>query len=330
MPESASVTSLSAPIASSEPKVSPVQASSQAVPNPKGTPIPPGTVSAVPSNLITPLASEQSGVASCAQIPPVTPLAITSSQAKATAISSSLTSPQNPLSLSLKGPLSPPATLSLSTQSAPVAPSVPPVFLTSPGSHLAPLHQSCVGSAIQPVGQTGANVLSDSIMNTISVDHASIGASYPSQRSVIPPLPSRNEVVPDAVAAFPVEAPASPLALSVDKGPSTITGIASYSPSGSSNAAVSFPLPPTPSLILKGSPDASVQQPLVAQISPGSPGSPGSKEAPVSSIGTTSLVMTNPSTISAVPIIFACPRPSKIPGTESSLSERLLNDRKNP
>ncbi|XP_016021171.2 nascent polypeptide-associated complex subunit alpha, muscle-specific form-like, partial [Rousettus aegyptiacus] len=301
MPESASVSSLSAPIASSEPKVSPVQASSQAIPNPKGTPIPPGTVSAVPSNLITPLASEQSGVASCAQIPPVTPLAITSSQAKATAISSSLTSPQNPLSLSLKGPLSPPATLSLSTQSAPVAPSVPPVFLTSPGSHLAPLHQSCVGSAIQPVGQTGANVLSDSIMNTISVDHASIGASYPSQRSVIPPLPSRNEVVPDAVAAFPVEAPASPLALSVDKGPSTITGIASYSPSGSSNAAVSFPLPPTPSLILKGSPDASVQQPLVAQISPGSPGSPGSKEAPVSSIGTTSLVMTNPSTISAVP-----------------------------
>ncbi|XP_039721967.1 nascent polypeptide-associated complex subunit alpha, muscle-specific form-like, partial [Pteropus medius] len=304
MPESGSVTSLSAPIASSEPKVSPVQASSQVAPNPKGTPILPGTVSAVPSNLITPLASGQSGVASCAQIPPVTPLAITSPQVEGTPISSPLTSPQSPLSLSLKGPLSPPAASSLSTQSVPVAPNVPPVFLTSPGSHLAPLHQSCVGSAIQPVGQTGVNVLSDSIVNTTSVDHSSIGASYPSQQAVILSLPSRNEVIPDAVTAFPVEAPASPLALSVDKGPSTITDIASYSPSGSSNAAVSFPLSPTPSLNLKGSPNASVQQPLVAQISPGSPGSPGSKEAPVSSVGTTSLVVINPSTISVVPPTF--------------------------
>ncbi|KAM5254325.1 nascent polypeptide-associated complex subunit alpha isoform 1-T2 [Hipposideros larvatus] len=79
--ESGLVTSLSAPIASSEPKASPIQAPPQVVPNPKGTPIPPGTVSAGPSHLVTPVACVQSGVVSCAQTPPATPLAITSPQA---------------------------------------------------------------------------------------------------------------------------------------------------------------------------------------------------------------------------------------------------------
>nr|XP_019597935.1 PREDICTED: nascent polypeptide-associated complex subunit alpha isoform X3 [Rhinolophus sinicus] len=304
--ESGSVTSLSAPIASSGPKTSPIQAPSQVVPTLKGTPIPPGTVSANPSHLVTPvvtpLASVQSGVASCAQTSPATPLAVTSPQVKGSPVSSALTSPQNPVSLSLKGPLSSPTALSPSTQPVPVAPNVSPVFLTSRGSHPSPLHQSCLGSTVQPMGQTGSTVLSDPVVETVSVEHSSIGAS--SRRSVIPPLPSRNEVVPAAVAAFPVGAPPSPLALSADKGPSTITSIASYSPAASSDAAISSPLPPAASLILKGSPDATQKQPLVTQIPPASPGSPGLKEAPVSSIGVTSLVMTNPSTFSVAPSTF--------------------------
>ncbi|KAM5334733.1 nascent polypeptide-associated complex subunit alpha isoform 2-T3 [Glossophaga mutica] len=302
--ESGSCTPMSAPIASSEPKTSPSQTHSQVVHDPKVTPIPPNTASAVPSHLVTPLASVPSGVASCTQTPPSTPLAITSSQIKGIPISSALTSPQNSVSLSLKGPLSPPDALPLSTQSVPVAPNVPPVFLPSLGSHLVPLHQSCFGSSVQPVCQTGPNVLSDPIVGTISVDHSSLGTSYPSQQSVISPLPSRNEAVPAAVAAFPVGALASPLALSVDKGPSTTTSVSSCSLSCSSNAATSSSLSPTASLSLKGSSSATHQQPLVAQIPPASPGSPGLKEAPVFSIGTTSLVMTNPSTISATPTTF--------------------------
>nr|KAF6369758.1 nascent polypeptide associated complex subunit alpha [Myotis myotis] len=301
--KSGSVTPLSAPIASSEPKTSPIQAPSQVVPNPKVTPIPPCTASAVPSQPLTPLASSvQSGLASCAQTPPTTPLAITSPQVKGIPISSALASPQNPVSLSLKGPLTPPAALPLSTQSVPMTPSAPPVFLTPMGSHLVPLHQSCLGSPVQCVGQTGPNVLSDSIVDTISVHHSSLGASCPSQQSVISPPPSRNEVAPAAVAAFPVGAPASSLPLSVDKGLSAITSVASYSSSGSS--AVSSPLSPTAPLTLKGSPNATHQPPLEAQMPPASPGSPGLKKAPVSSVGITSLVMTDPSTISATPTTF--------------------------
>ncbi|XP_062932423.1 nascent polypeptide-associated complex subunit alpha isoform X1 [Cynocephalus volans] len=309
--ESASLTSLSAPIAPSEPKTSPIQAPSQVVPNPESAPSPPGIVSAIPSRLVTTLASVQSGIASCPQIPPTTPLAITSPQVKSIPTSSALASPQNLVSFSLKGPVSPPAALSSSTQSVPtvtssqktMAPSIPPVFSTPLGSHLSPLHQSSFSSSVQHVDQTGPTALSDPTMNTISVDHSSVRASYHSQGSVIPPLSSRNEVVPAAVAAFSVGAPASPLAPSVDKSPSSIASITSYSPSGSLNVATSSSLSPAAPLILKGSPVATHHQSLMTQI-PVSPGSPGLKEAPVSSVGATQLVMTNPSTISAVSTIF--------------------------
>uniref|UniRef100_A0A8C6CCB7 Nascent polypeptide associated complex subunit alpha n=1 Tax=Monodon monoceros TaxID=40151 RepID=A0A8C6CCB7_MONMO len=279
--ESGSVTSLSAPVASSEPKASPLQAPSQVVPNPKGTPSPPGIVSAVSSHLVTPLVSLQSGLASCPQTPPATPLAIPSPQVKGIPISSALTSPQNPASLSLKGSLSPPAALSLSTQSIPVAPHAPPVFLTS------------LGSPVQP---SGSNILSDPIEDTVSVDHSSTGTSYPSQRSVIPPLLSKNEVVPTAEAAFPV------VALSADKGLSTITDIAS------SNVATSSLLSPTASLILKDSPSAA-HQPLVAQI-------------PVSSVGTTPLGMANSSTVSAASITFEVATCVSLPVSSGPMSSK--------
>uniref|UniRef100_A0A8C9BEI4 Nascent polypeptide associated complex subunit alpha n=1 Tax=Phocoena sinus TaxID=42100 RepID=A0A8C9BEI4_PHOSS len=279
--ESGSVTSLSAPVASSEPKPSPLQAPSQVVPNPKGTPSPPGIVSAVSSHLVTPLVSLQSGLASCPQTPPATPLAIPSPQVKGIPISSALTSPQNPASLSLKGSLSPPAALSLSTQSIPVAPHAPPVFLTS------------LGSPVQP---SGSNILSDPTEDTVSVDHSSTGTSYPSQRSVIPPLLSKNEVVPTAEAAFPV------VALSADKGLSTITDIAS------SNVATSSLLSPTASLILKDSPSAA-HQPLVAQI-------------PVSSVGTTPLGMANSSTVSAASITFEVATCVSLPVSSGPMSSK--------
>ncbi|PNI90248.1 NACA isoform 3 [Pan troglodytes] len=285
--ESGSVITLSAPIAPSEPKTNLNKVPSEVVPNPKGTPSPPCIVSTVPYHCVTPMASIQSGVASLPQTTPTTTLAIASPQVKDTTISSVLISPQNPGSLSLKGPVSPPAALSLSTQSLPVVtssqktagPNTPSDFPISLGSHLAPLHQSSFGS-VQLLGQTGPSALSDPTVKTISVDRSSTGASYPSQRSVIPPLPSRNEVVPATVDAFPVVAP------SVDKGPSTISSI-TCSPSGSLNVATSS-LSPTTSLILKSSPNATHHYPLVAQM-------------PVSSVGTTPLVVTNPCTIAAAP-----------------------------
>ncbi|XP_060268915.1 nascent polypeptide-associated complex subunit alpha isoform X4 [Ovis aries] len=237
--ESGSVTSLSAPVARSEPKPSPSQAPSQVIPNPKGTPNPPSIVSAIPSHLVTPLASIQSDLPSCSQIPPATPPAIPSPQVKGVSVSSALTAPQNPVSLSLKGPLSPPAASSLSTQSFAEAAGSPPVCLTSLGS-LTPLHQS------SPVQTSSSNILSDPIEDTIFVDDSSTDAS--SQRSVIPPLPSRNEVVPTAVTAFPGGTPTSSLALSADKGISAVTDLTS------SNVVASSPLSPTASLILKDFP----------------------------------------------------------------------------
>uniref|UniRef100_A0A2K5KZM1 Nascent polypeptide associated complex subunit alpha n=1 Tax=Cercocebus atys TaxID=9531 RepID=A0A2K5KZM1_CERAT len=289
--ESGSVISLSAPIAPSEPKTNLIKIPSEVVPNPKGTPSPPCIVSTVPYHCVTPVASVQSGMASLPQTTPTTTLAITSLQVKDTTISSALTSPQNPGSLSLKGPVSPSAALPLSTQSLPVVtssqktvgPNTPPDFPIYLGSHLAPLYQSSFGS-VQPLGQTSPSALTDPTVKTISIDHSSTGDSYPSQRSVIPPLPSRNEVVPATVAAFPVVAP------SVDKGPSTITSI-TYSPSGSLNVATSSSLSPTTSLILKSSPNATHHYPLVAQM-------------PVSSVGTTPLVVTNPCTIDAAATTF--------------------------
>ncbi|XP_045867374.1 nascent polypeptide-associated complex subunit alpha, muscle-specific form-like [Meles meles] len=312
--ESGSVTCLPSPIVSSEPKTSSIQIPMQVGPNLKGTPIPPGIVSAVPSHLGTPLASVQSGAAACPQMPPTTPPAITPPQFKDIPVSSALTSPQNPESLSLKGPLNSTATLPLSTQSISVAPSVTPVFLTSLGSHLAPLHQGSLDSPIQPLGQTGPNVLSNPKVDASSAAHSPIGASYPSQRSVIPPLPSRNEVAPTS------GAPASPLVLSIEKDLPAVTAIASFSPSGSSNVATSSPLSPTACLILKGSPNATPRQPLVTQIPP-PPGSPSLKEAPVSSVGTIPFVMTNPSTISATPTtleVATCMSPPVSSGSISS------------
>ncbi|XP_011726844.2 nascent polypeptide-associated complex subunit alpha isoform X3 [Macaca nemestrina] len=289
--ESGSVISLSAPIAPSEPKTNLIKVPSEVVPNPKGTPSPSCIVNTVPYHCVTPVASVQSGMASLPQTTPTTTLAITSLQVKDTTISSALTSPQNPGSLSLKGPVSPSAALPLSTQSLPVVtssqktvgPNTPPDFPIYLGSHLAPLYQSSFGS-VQPLGQTSPSALTDPTVKTISIDHSSTGDSYPSQRSVIPPLPSRNEVVPATVAAFPVVAP------SVDKGPSTITSI-TYSPSGSLNVATSSSLSPMTSLILKSSPNATHHYPLVAQM-------------PVSSVGTTPLVVTNPCTIDAAATTF--------------------------
>ncbi|KAL4688927.1 hypothetical protein H8957_004409 [Semnopithecus entellus] len=289
--ESGSVISLSAPIAPSEPKTNLIKVPSEVVPNPKGTSSPPCIVSTVPYHCVTPVASVQSGMASLPQTTPTTSLAITSPQVKDTTISSALTSPQNPGSLSLKGPVSPSAALPLSTQCLPVVtssqktagPNTPPDLPIYLGSHLAPLHQSSFGS-VQPLGQTSPSALTDPTVKTISIDHSSTGASYPSQRSVIPPLPSRNEVVPATVAAFPVAAP------SVDRGPSTITSI-TYSPPGSLNVATSSSLSPTTPLIFKSSPNATHHYPLVAQM-------------PVSSVGTTPLVVTNPCTIDAAATTF--------------------------
>ncbi|XP_039072767.1 nascent polypeptide-associated complex subunit alpha, muscle-specific form-like, partial [Hyaena hyaena] len=318
--ESGSVTSLSSPIASSEPKTSPIQDPLQVDP-PQSTPIPPGIVGTVPSHLGTPLASVQSGVVSCPQMLPTTPPTITPPQFKDIPVSSALTSQQNTESLSLKGPGSSPAAVSVSIQSTTVAPNISPVFLPSLGSHPAPLHPSSLGSPVQPLGQTGPNVLSRAIVDATSVDHSSIGASYPAQRSVNPPPPSRNEMASAAVAAFPVGARDSPMALSVDKNPSAVTGIASCNPSGSSNVATSSPLSPTASLILKGSPDATHHQPLVAQI-PVSPGSPSLKEAPVSSVGTTPFIMANPSTVSAAPATFEIPTYISPPISSSPISSK--------
>ncbi|OWK16817.1 NACA, partial [Cervus elaphus hippelaphus] len=247
--ESGPVTSLSAPVARSEPKPSPSQAPSQLTPNPKDTPNPPSIVSAIPSHLVTPLASVPSELASCSQIPP----AIPSPQVKGVPISSALTTPQHPVSLSLKGP---PAAPSLPTQSFAVAAASPPVFLTSLGSHLTPLHQS------SPVQTSSSNILSDPIEGTIFVDHSSMDPCYTSQRSVIPPLPSRNEVVPTAVAAFPGGAPTSSLALSADKGISAVPDLVS------SDVAASSPLSPPAPLILKDVPSAAA---LAAPKNPPSP-----------------------------------------------------------
>ncbi|XP_073072705.1 nascent polypeptide-associated complex subunit alpha isoform X3 [Manis javanica] len=288
--KSGSVTSPSAPIASSELKTSPVQAPSQVVLNPNGNPIPPGIVSAVPSHLVTPLASVQSGVASCPQTQATTSLAITC-QFKDNPISPALISPENSGSLSLKGPFSPPTVLPLSAQCFPVASTIPPVFPTFLGSHLAPLHQSSLGCSVQPSGQTDPNVLPYPIAGTISAGHP----SFPSQRAAVPPLPSGNGVVPASVA------PTCPLSLSVDKSPSTVTGSASCSPCGSSSGA--SPLFPTAALIIKGCSAATHHQPSVAQI-PASPGIQDLIEAPVSFVGTTPLAVTNPSTISAAPAAF--------------------------
>ncbi|XP_048662979.1 nascent polypeptide-associated complex subunit alpha isoform X4 [Marmota marmota marmota] len=323
MAESGSVTSLPAPITPSEPKPSPIQVPSQVLPNPKATTpssAPPGIISAVPSHVGNPLASVQSGVTSCALTPCITPPAITS-QSKSIPISSALI-PQNPLSFSLKGPVSSPSTLSFSTQSTPavtssqtVAPSIPPVFPSSLGSHLTPLHQ---GSSIQPLGQAVPSTLLNPAVNTISVDHSSLGTSYPSQRSVISPLPLGNELVTGTVAALPIRSPASSLTLSVDKGPSTVTGITSY-PSGSPIVTTTTSLSPTALLGLKESPNAT-HQPLGTQIL----ASPGTdfKETSVSSVGTTPLLMTNPSMISAAPTTFEVPTSVPPPVSSGPISRK--------
>ncbi|XP_069899491.1 nascent polypeptide-associated complex subunit alpha isoform X2 [Dipodomys merriami] len=289
------VTPLSAPIAPSEPKTSPTQDPSQVIPNPKGTtPDSPGIVSTIPSHLVTPLASVQSGMTSCAKTLPISPPVITS-HVQNVPISSGLT-PQSMLSLSLKGPVGVPAQKT-------IAPNIPPASPTSLGSPVA-VYQSPLGSPIQSSDQRGTNTLSDHIVNTISVDNSSQGASYL----------SRKELVADAMIPLPVGVPASAVvAQSVDKDQASTTSIASYNPSESLDKASL--LSPTASLILKGSANTSHLQPLMTQI-PASSGT-GLKEASVR----TTPVVTNTSMISMSPATFeiaTCVSPADSSGIISS------------
>ncbi|XP_049639866.1 nascent polypeptide-associated complex subunit alpha, muscle-specific form-like [Suncus etruscus] len=289
--DSGPVTSLSAPIPSLEPKTSPTEAPSQEVPTPKAPPISPGLVSAGPSHFVTPLAPVQSEVASCFQALPATSLALTSPQIKGIPISSALTSPQNLVDLSLKrGPLNPPATLSLSPSSIPVTSNTPSVLHTSLGSHLAQLNQISPGSLIQSLAQTGPNVLSDP-----QVAHP-VGEPC-SQKSVSSPLPSKNETIPTSLASFPVETPT--FSLTFPQGPSPSTSIASYTLSGSSAvAASSLPLFSTASLT-KGFSNTSHHQ---------------------SSVGTTPPVKTNTSVPSVAPTTTSTQVASCVSPVSSGLS----------
>ncbi|XP_048217373.1 nascent polypeptide-associated complex subunit alpha, muscle-specific form-like isoform X9 [Perognathus longimembris pacificus] len=284
--KSGSVTPLSAPIAPSEPKTSATQDPSQVILNPKGTtPNSPGIVSTIPSHLVTPLASVQSGLTSCAKTLPTSPLAITGPQVQTVPVSSVLT-PQSMLSLSLKGPICAPAQKTM-------APNIPPPSTTL-GSPIA-VHQSPLGSLLQPSGQRSPSTVSDHAVNTISIDSSSLqGASCLSQKCVISPLPSRKELVADTMIPLPVGVTASARAQSVDKDPSITT----YNPSESPDNALSH----TASLTLKGSSNTTCLQPLMTQI-PASLGT-GLKDASVSSVGTTPVVMTNTSMISVSPTAF--------------------------
>ncbi|XP_075810846.1 nascent polypeptide-associated complex subunit alpha isoform X1 [Microtus pennsylvanicus] len=284
-----------ASIAPLEPKASASQKPSQVVPNLKGAaPNPPDVVGVFPSHLETPLASLPPGLASCPQTLSVT------SPIKGIPVSSALV-PQNMLNLNLNRPVSSPAQNT-------VTPNILPAPPTSLGSPLPLLHHSSLDSPIQPLRQSGPGAVSDpTVSNTISVDHSAAEASYPSERSVIPPLPSRHELVSDSVAALSVRAPASALAPSVDRGNSAVTSVI-CSPPGCSGTAAAL-LSPTASLIPKGS--NVTQQPLVTQI-PASPKT-GLKETPVSSVGANQPAVDNRSTISIAPATFMSPPVSSGP-----------------
>ncbi|XP_049984100.1 nascent polypeptide-associated complex subunit alpha, muscle-specific form-like [Alexandromys fortis] len=278
-----------------EPKASASQKPSQVVPNLKGpAPSPPDVVGVFPSCLETPLASLPPGLASCPQTLSVT------SPIKGIPVSSALV-PQNMLNLNLNRPVSSPAQNT-------ITPNILPAPPTSLGSPLPLLHHSSLDSPIQPLRQSGPGAVSDpTVSNTISVDHSAVEASYPLERSIIPPLPSRHELVSDSVAALSVRAPASALAPSVDRGNSAVTSVI-CSPPGCSGTAAAL-LSPTASLIPKGS--NVTQQPLVTQI-PASPKT-GLKETPVSSVGAIQPAVDNPNTISIAPATFMSPPVSSGP-----------------
>ncbi|XP_075407563.1 uncharacterized protein LOC142450014 [Tenrec ecaudatus] len=262
--ESVPVTSVSTPVVPSDPKASSGQVPSQVVPNPKGTSICPGKVDARPPHHEAPLASSQCGWAACPELAPISPLVSTPPQVQGDPAPSTLTPPQN--LVTGKEPLASPAASSFSAPVPPMATSQKtvtpsdPLFLPTLGS-LPPLSQ------ITPSNPTVEN---------ISSGHSHMGGvSYPSQRSVIPPIPLRNETVPAAGTAFPL---APPSLLHRDRGTSALTSVASQGSSDTTNQ----------------------QQPLVTRDPLTSPGSPGLKEM-VSSVGATPLVMTGPSIISVVP-----------------------------
>nr|XP_048274800.1 nascent polypeptide-associated complex subunit alpha isoform X3 [Myodes glareolus] len=291
-----------ASIAPLEPKVSTSQKPSQVVPNLKGTaPSPPDVVGVFPSHLETPLASVPLGLASCPQTLSHT------SPVKGIPISSALV-PQNMLNLNLNRPVSSPAQNT-------ITPNILPAPPTSLGSPLPLLHHGSLGSPIQPLHQSGPGAVSDpTVSNTISVDHSAVEASYPSEPSVIPPLPSRHELVADSIGALSVGTPASALAPSVDRGNSAVTSVICSPPGCSGTTAAS--LSPLASLIPKGS--NVTQQPLVTQI-PASPKT-GLKEAPVSCVGAIQPAMVNPSTISIAPATFMSPSVSSGPVSNKDIT----------
>ncbi|XP_031205167.1 nascent polypeptide-associated complex subunit alpha isoform X1 [Mastomys coucha] len=242
--ESGTLTSMTASVPPLELKAaSTSHVPSQGTPNLKGTtPRPPDVGSAFPSHLESHLAA----VTTCPQT-----LAI---------ISSSLTQ---------KEPVSSPA------QST-VTPSMPPAPSTSLGCRLPLLHHTSLDSPIQPPGQSGLGV-----NKIISVEHSSIAASYPPERSLVSTLPSRHELAADSIPAP-----------SVDKGSSAVTSEV-CSPPGSSHAAGAS-LSSVASLIPKGS-DAALQ-PLLTQV-PASQNT-GLKEAPAihPALGNPGLISVAPAT----------------------------------
>ncbi|XP_032764704.1 nascent polypeptide-associated complex subunit alpha, muscle-specific form-like [Rattus rattus] len=272
--ESGALTSLTASIPLLESKASTSQVPSQGTPSLKGTtPCPPDVVSAFPSHLENPLASVQPGLTSCPQT-----LSITS-PVKGVPISSALT--QSLLSLDLRGPVSSPP------QST-VTPSIPPAPSASLGSPRPLLHHSSLDSPVQPPGQSGLTV-----NTTISVDHPSVAASYPPERSAVSPLPSRHELAADSGAAP-----------SVDKGSSAVTK-ETCSSSGSANEAGTSLSPAAP--LTPKSSNAALQ-PSVTQVPPPPPPQkPGLKETSVSCIRAMHPALDNPSTLSVAPATHVSP-----------------------
>ncbi|CAO2581987.1 Nascent polypeptide-associated complex subunit alpha, muscle-specific form [Lemmus lemmus] len=283
-----------ASIAPLEPKTS-SKKPSQVVPNLKSaTPSPPDVVGVFPSHLETPLTSAPPGLASCPQTPSIT------SPIKGISISSALM-PQNMLNLNLNRPVSSPA------QNTPHILPAPP---TSLGSPLPLLHHSSLDSPVRPLRQSGPGAVSDpTVSNTISVDHSAVETSYPSERTVIPPPPSRHELVADSVAALSVGTPASALAPSVDRGNSAVTSVICSPPGSLAATTAATSLSPMASLIPKGS--NVTQQLLVTQIPASS--KTGLKETPVSCVGATQPALDNPSTISVAPATFMSPPVSSGP-----------------
>ncbi|XP_041910186.1 nascent polypeptide-associated complex subunit alpha isoform X2 [Arvicola amphibius] len=289
-------------IAPLEPTASTSQKPSQVVPSLKGAaPSPPDVVGVFPSHLETSLASPPPGLASCPQTLSVT------SPIKGIPISSALV-PQNMLNLNLNRPVSSPAQNT-------ITPNILPAPPTPLGSPLPLVHHSSLDSPVQPLRQSGPGAVSDpTVSNTISVAHSAVEASYPSERSIIPPLPSRHELVAGSVAALSVRTPASALVPSVDKSNSAVTGVICSPPGCSGTAAAS--LSPMASLIPKGS--NVTQQPLVTQI-PASPKT-GLKETPVPCVGTIQPAMDNPSTISVAPATFMSPPVSSGPASTKDVT----------